>query len=187
MCPCIRSGPTDLSINRQDLQLIMLDNVTGENCGEVAYARGLVDHPLLDVPVVANIAQVCQDAGIYMDPSDVSSSDDNVAVEADDEGSFHGFSPSPPTDSDQPSPPAANFAAVLQASRDAANHLRQLEAAAPGPSTREAPPPLPNPMDSHLNPDGNIVSDDPISPLRTRSGTIRVPRTPTKKRKPPNK
>ena len=84
-------------------------------------------------------------------------------------------------------PTAANFAAVLQASRDAANHLRQLETAAPGPSTREAPPPLPNPMDSHLNPDGNNDSDEPVSPLWTRSGTIRVPQAPAKKRKPPNK
>ena len=101
MCPCIRSGNNDLSINRESFQLIMLDNETGENCGEVAYARGLANHPLLDVPVVADIAQVCQDAGIYMDPTDISSSDDNVAFEADDdEGSFHGFSPSPPTDSD---------------------------------------------------------------------------------------
>ena len=182
MCPCIRSGPTDLSINRQDLQLIMLDNVTGENCGEVAYARGLADHPMLDVPAVANIAQVCHEAGIYMDPSDVSSSDDNIAIEADDERSFHGFSPSPPTDSDiQPSPQhddnaaGPSFQDILEASRQAALRLRQ-PSTPPGHPTPEAHHPLPPPVETPRD-------RDDTSPYRTRSGTIRVPAPPKKKGK----
>ena len=186
MCPCIRSGNNDLSINRESFQLIMLDNVTGENCGEVAYARGLVDHPLLDVPVVANIAQVCQDAGIYMDPSDVSSSDDNIAFEADDEGSFHGFSPSPPTDSDQPSPqPVENVAAapsfqdILDASRRAALQLRQ-QGTPPGQPTQEAHHAPPHPADT---PQDRDTTTDAISPYKTRSGTLRLPPPPSKKGK----
>ena len=185
MCPCIRSGNNDLSINRESFQLIMLDNVTGENCGEVAYARGLADHPLLDVPVVADIAQVCQDAGIYMDPTDISSSDDNVAFEADDEGSFHGFSPSPPTDSDQPSPqPDENVAGpsfqdILEASRQAALRLRQ-PSTPPGHPTPEARHPLPPPVETPQNRD---TPTDAISPYKTRSGTLRLPPPPPKKGK----
>ena len=186
MCPCIRSGPTDLSINRTNLSLIMLDNVTGENCGEVAYARGLANHPMLDVPAVANIANVCNEAGIYMDPTDVSSSDDNVACEADDERSFHGFSTSPPTDSDaQPSPhpdacaPGPSFQDILEASRQAALRLRH-PGTPPGYPTPEALHATPSPADS---PQDRDTQEDEISPYRTRSGTIRVPAPPKKKGK----
>ena len=189
MCPCIRSGPTDLSINRTNLSLIMVDNATGEECGEVAYARGLANHPMLEVPAVANIARVCNEAAIYMDPTDESGSDDTTAAEGDDESSssFHGFTTSPPTeDSDaQPSPqpgpstPATTFQDILEASKQAALRLRQPEMP-PGQPTLEAhhepPPPADTPQDR------DTATDD-TSPYRTRSGTIRVPLPPKKRGK----
>ena len=186
MCPCIRSGPTDLSINRTDLSLVMLNNVTGEVCGEVAYARGLANHPQLEVPAVANIARVCEEAAIFMDPSDTSASscDDAFGFEADNESSScHGFSN---TDSDLPtspvpgpSTPAPTFQDILDASRRAALQLRH-QGTPPGQPTLEAPHAPPHPADT---PQDRDTPTDTISPYRTRSGTLRLPPPPTKKGK----
>ena len=188
MCPCIRSGPTDLSINRTNLSLIMVDNVTGDEIGEVAYARGLTNHPMIEVPVVADIARVCDEAAIYMDPTDSSASscDDAFGLDADNESSScHGFSNTdsggPPSPQPGPSGTATTFQDLLQASRQAALRLRQPETA-PGHPTLEAhhaPPDTPAASPQHRD-----DSDDDFSPYRTRSGTIRVPPPPTKKRKP---
>ena len=188
MCPCIRSGPTDLSINRTNLSLIMLDNVTGEEYGEVAYARGIVNHPMIEVPAVADIARVCDEAAIYMDPTDssASSGDDAFGLEADNESSScHGFSNTdssvPPSPQAGPSGTATSFLDLLEASRQAAARLRQ-PGTAPGhptPEAHHAPPDTPAASPQHQE-----DTDEDFSPYRTRSGAIRVPPPPTKKRKP---
>ena len=186
MCPCIRSGPTDLSINRTNLSLVMLDNVTGEVCGEVAYARGLANHPQLGVPAVANIARVCEEAAIYMDPTDSSASscEDAFGFEADHESSScHGFSntdsDAPPSPQPGPSTPAPTFQDLLEASRLAAIRQRQ----------QGTPPGNPTPEAHHVPPlqadtpqDRDTPTDD-TSPYSTRSGTLRLPPPPKRRGK----
>ena len=81
----------------------LLDQHTGDILGEVAYTRGLTNHPLHDTrPEVRAIVVACRETGILMSPSDASSSEDERSqdgdVESNDTSSFHGFSsPSPPT------------------------------------------------------------------------------------------
>ena len=75
----------------------MLDQVTGDNLGEVAYTRGLTDHPWADKLEVSVIVEACRETGILMSPSDVSSSDADKSEDADDESSScHGFTTTSP-------------------------------------------------------------------------------------------
>ena len=101
ICPCGRSGAPTLDINRTQHALHALDPDTGEDLGEIAYARGLTNHPLSDTrSEVRAIEVACQETGILMSPSDASSSDTDKSEDGDDESSsssFHGFSPSPET------------------------------------------------------------------------------------------
>ena len=78
----------------------LLDQHTGDILGEVAYTRGLTNHPLQDTrPEVRAIVVACRETGVLMSPSDASSSNTDRSEDGDDESSsFHGFSsPSPPT------------------------------------------------------------------------------------------
>ena len=150
----------------------------------MAYARGLANHPQLDVPAVAEIARVCEEAAIFMDPSDTSASscDDAFGFEADNESSScHGFSTTdseaPQSPAPGPSTPAATFQDILAASRAAAHRLKQ-PATPPGHPTQEAhhaPPPTADP------PQARDPPADTTSPYRTRSGTLRIPQPPKKK------
>ena len=73
----------------------VLEQDTGETIGEVAYTRGLTNHPWQDKLEVHAIVEACRETGILMSPSDESSSDTDKSEEADDEhsSSCHGFSP----------------------------------------------------------------------------------------------
>ena len=101
LCPCGRSGAPTLDINRTYDALHALDPDTGEDLGQIAYARGLTSHPLADSrPEVRAIEVACQETGILMSPSDASSSDTNRSEDGDIESSSsscHGFTPSPDT------------------------------------------------------------------------------------------
>ena len=88
------------SINRTYHALHALDPDTGEDLGEIAYARGLTNHPLSDSrPEVRAIEEACQETGILMSPSDASSSENDKSEDGDNESSssVHGFSTSPET------------------------------------------------------------------------------------------
>ena len=78
----------------------VLDRDTGENLGEVAYTRGLTNHPLHDTrQEVREIVEACRETGVLMSPSDTSSSGTDRSEDGDDEASCHGFSsPSPEVD-----------------------------------------------------------------------------------------
>ena len=67
------------------------DQHTDELLGEVAYTRGLTDHPLDDLPEVTAITTACRETGVLMSPSDTSSSNHDGSEDGDDEGSCHGF------------------------------------------------------------------------------------------------
>ena len=73
------------------------DKETDENLGEVAYTRGLSNHPLGDLPEVAAITTACLETGVLMSPSDTSSSNQDGSEDGDDEASCHGFTSSPDT------------------------------------------------------------------------------------------
>ena len=45
MCPCGRSGAPTIDVDRSLNTMDMLDQVTGDVIGEVAYTRGLTNHP----------------------------------------------------------------------------------------------------------------------------------------------
>ena len=79
----------------------VLEPDTGEVMGEVAYVRGLTNHPLLDKIEVHAIAEACRETGILMSPSDASSSDADKSEDGDDESSSscHGFTTSNSTPS----------------------------------------------------------------------------------------
>ena len=97
MCPCGRSGAPTIDVDRSTNTMDMLDQVTGDNLGEVAYTRGLTDHPWADKLVVSAIVEACRETGILMSPSDVSSSDADRSEDADDEtSSCHGFTTTSP-------------------------------------------------------------------------------------------
>ena len=70
------------------------DQQTDELLGEVAYTRGLTDHPLDDLPEVTAITTACRETGVLMSPSDTSSSNHDGSEDGDDEGSCHGFASS---------------------------------------------------------------------------------------------
>ena len=97
MCPCGRSGAPTIDVDR-DLHIMdMLDRDTGDNLGEVAYTRGLTNHPLADKLEVSTIVEACRETGILMSPSDTSSSDADKSEDADDESSScHGFTTTSP-------------------------------------------------------------------------------------------
>ena len=97
MCPCGRSGAPTIDVDRSTNTMDMLDQVTGDNLGEVAYTRGLTDHPLADKLEVSAIVEACRETGILMSPSDASSSDADRSEDADDEtSSCHGFTTTSP-------------------------------------------------------------------------------------------
>ena len=73
------------------------DRHTDEFLGEVAYTRGLTDHPDVNLPEVEAITIACRETGIMMSPSDTSSSNHDGSEDGDDEGSCHGFSSSSAT------------------------------------------------------------------------------------------
>ena len=87
--------------------------------------------------------------------------------------------------SPQPGPSghqAVDFAALLNASRDAARNVRHSGSSSPGQPTQEAPPT--QPINPAINLPRDSSSDDSgPSPPHTRSGRIRGPPTAPKKRK----
>ena len=69
-----------------------LDN--NERMGEVAYARGLVDHPdYFTVPAMAATVHAARNCGVLLSPSITSSSEDENTADYDDDTPLHGFSP----------------------------------------------------------------------------------------------
>ena len=95
----------------------------------------------------------------------------------------------PATEDSPPSPQPGpsnqrpdNFAALLEATRNAARDLRN-QRRTPGNSTEEAPPTQPNNPAATPNPD-SPSEDTPPSPLHTRSGRIREAPPAPEKRKP---
>ena len=70
------------------------DQHTDEPLGEVAYTRGLTNHPLEDLPEVTAITTACRETGVLMSPSNTSSSNHDGSEDGDDEGSCHGFASS---------------------------------------------------------------------------------------------
>ena len=99
MCPCTYGGNTELVIDHDRSQLFVYDKDDGTEIGEVAYARGLVEHPeYFNRQDIAAVVHACRDTGVLMSPSDTSNSDSDHQADNED-SSCHGFSAS------EPSPP----------------------------------------------------------------------------------
>ena len=94
MCPCGMSGAPTIKIDRVENTMDVHDKVTDDLLGEVAYTRGLTDHPLDNLPEVIAITTACRETGILMSPSDTSSSNHDGSEDGDDEGPCHGFASS---------------------------------------------------------------------------------------------
>ena len=235
-CPCGHDGRNkQLLTDQANQQLWVHDLDNDERMGQVAYARGLVNHPdYFTVPALAATVHAARNCGVLLSPSITSSSEDEGTADYDDNTPLHGFSPEadlsedpsssnedepdtsgaryrrcsstrydmlgettqePPqlspgtehgtTQSPQPgtsNPRPDGFAALLAASREAANKARQ-PTNSPGPSTQEAPPTQPKTPAAPPHPDSS-TEDTTTSPLHTRSGQIRGPPPGPKKRQP---
>ena len=96
-CPCPHGGAPTIRVDREGYTMDVHDQRTDENLGEVAYTRGLSNHPLGDLPEVAAITTACLETGVLMSPSDTSSSNQDGSEDGDDEASCHGFTSSPDT------------------------------------------------------------------------------------------
>ena len=97
VCPCTYGGNTVLVADYDNFRLYVNDEETDAEIGEVAYARGLTEHPeYFDRPDIAAVVHVCRDTGILMSPSDTSSSEGDEVCMADDEHTT-GFSSSEPS------------------------------------------------------------------------------------------
>ena len=122
-----------------------LDN--NERMGEVAYTRGLVDHPdYFTVPTLAATVHAVRNCGILMSPSVTSSSDDDQTAEYpdDDNTPLHGFSPDlDSTDEEEPGTSGTgyrrNSSTRYDTLDDTAQAPQQIQAGVP-PIAPDAPP-----------------------------------------------
>ena len=175
--------------------------------GRVAYIRGLPDHPQRQEARIVDI-----EAAIFVTetpdpPEEESSTEGSIQPDSDHATDGSGRADSdhasdgpdtPPlrrgsgidyrlldesTDSEEVSytvHPPIDFAAILEANRQAAQMANHLS-----PSTQEAPPAQPIPPAAQPQPGETSEEEDgTTSPLRTRSGNIRGPPAPPKKRQP---
>ena len=102
VCPCTYGGNTVLVTDYRNFWLYVNDAETDAEIGEVAYARGLIEHPkYFDRPDIARVVHACRDTGVLMSPSDTSSSEGDHERQADDEHTT-GFSSSEPSPTSYP-------------------------------------------------------------------------------------
>ena len=96
-CPCGHDGLNKQLVTDQVNKHLWVEDLdTNERMGEVAYARGLVDHPdYFTVPALAATVHAARNCGVLLSPSITSSSEDEQTADYDDSDSapVHGFSP----------------------------------------------------------------------------------------------
>ena len=95
-CPCGHDGLNKQLVTDQVNKHLWVEDLdTNERMGEVAYARGLVDHPdYFTVPALAATVHAVRNCGVLMSPSITSSSEDERTADySDDNTPLHGFSP----------------------------------------------------------------------------------------------
>ena len=105
-CPCGHDGRNKqllTDIPNQKLWIQDLDN--NERMGQVAYARGLVDHPdYFTVPALAATVHAARNCGVLLSPSITSSSEDEHTADYGDSDNtpLHGFNTDASSSEDEP-------------------------------------------------------------------------------------
>ena len=94
-CPCGHDGRNKQLVTDQVHKHLWVEDLdNNERMGEVAYARGLVDHPdYFTVPAMAATVHAARNCGVLLSPSITSSSEDENTADYDDDTPLHGFSP----------------------------------------------------------------------------------------------
>ena len=161
--------------------------------GTMAYARGLDTHPLRDqAPVIHTLEAALAATGTMAAPEEESTTDEDRPEEEANNLETESATPeyqvldeaprSPTSGPSSPNPGPSHdqaFEALLQATRDAAARANHQEGTPPGAWMQEALPtqPTPQAQDTDYHAD-----DEEPSPFRTRSGAIRGPPAPPKRR-----
>ena len=93
-CPLCDGRNKQLLTDYTNQQLWVQDLDNNERMGEVAYARGLVDHPdYFTVPALAATVHAARNCGVLLSPSITSSSEDEHTADygSSDNTPLHGF------------------------------------------------------------------------------------------------
>ena len=155
--------------------------------GTIAYARGLDTHPLRgQAKVIHTLEAALAATGTMAAPEEESTTDEERVEEGANQSESDSATPeynvlneAPPSPVPGPSQ-GHTFEDMLQAIRDAAARADHQEGTPPGNWIQEAPPT--QPQDPDQDTEAYHADDEEPSPFRTRSGVIRGPPAPPKRR-----
>ena len=158
--------------------------------GTIAYVRGLDTHPLRGhARVIHTLESALQATGTMTAPEEESTTDEDKPEEEPHTSEAESATPeynvldeAPPSPTPGPSHAPLTFEDILRATREAAARAdANQDGDPPGDWIQEAPPTPPTPPGPPMD-IGYHADDEEPSPFRTRSGAIRGPPAPPRKR-----